>query len=335
MQRETLIAIGGGLLSAVAAVFYLSGSGLAILFAYFAAVPLLMVGLGLGSRFVIIAIAAGICATAITGGFLHAGIFTLVQGLPAWLISMMVALPSGASSGSDVTVPSEEQEPQVTPAPATTDPRTPGMALSAISLAGGLFILVAAFSFGESSLKEQVDVYLDTAFRVMAPGIQEDGRLILVNRLNTFFPSALAASWILMAVINAVVAQSVLVKAGKNLWQTPAYSEMDIPLWMSWPLVGSAAIALVAKSAGALDLGYAANNVVMTFAVPYFFLGLAVVHSQARRYQAKRVIVVGMYVCLIISLWTALVITAVGIAEQWVGLRGRSGKNDDGQPPVE
>ena len=72
MQRDALIAIGGGLLSAVAAVSFFGGSVFSILFVYFSAVPLLLVGLGLGPKAVTIAVAAGIVATALTGNLMHA-----------------------------------------------------------------------------------------------------------------------------------------------------------------------------------------------------------------------------------------------------------------------
>ena len=60
MPRDWLIAIGGGLMSAVAAVAFFGGSVFSLLFVYFASVPLLMVGLGLGPRAITIAAGAGV-----------------------------------------------------------------------------------------------------------------------------------------------------------------------------------------------------------------------------------------------------------------------------------
>jgi hypothetical protein len=88
-------------------------------------------------------------------------------------------------------------------------------------------------------------------------------------------------------------------------------------------MVGVATLALVSNILGAEELGYAAYNTAMVIAVPYFFLGLAVIHTLAKRLATPGLILVGVYGVIIISLWAAVVLVGVGIAEQWVGLRGR------------
>lgn len=341
MQRDVLIAIGGGLMSAVAAVSFFGGSAFSILFVYFAAVPLLMVGLGLGPRPVAIAVAAGICATAIAGGVLHAGIFAVVQALPAWVITRL-AIMQNASSGVTIAQqaspePINEEGTADQPDIASIKWQSPGLALSVISLFSGIFILVTAFAIGDEGLRGQVDAYLGQAFQFMIPTMGDEGKELLVNRLSAFFPGAIGASWVLMAIVNGIVAQGILVKAGKNLRPTPAYAAIDIPLWMSWPLVIAAAVALMANMIGADELAYAAYNVAMVFAVPYFFMGLAVIHTLARRVAASGMILVGVYGVILVSLWTTVVVVGVGIAEQWVGLRDRQKEedDDDGQQPIE
>jgi hypothetical protein len=334
MQRDALIAIGGGLLSAVAAVSFFGGSVFSILFVYFSAVPLLLVGLGLGPKAVTIAVAAGIVATALTGNLMHAGVFALVQAFPAWVITRLTILRTSASGALTTAEPDGETPPASAGQNATAVHwLSPGLALAVLSICSGLFICFAAISLGDGGLKGEVDAYLGTVFDLMLPGMQIQDKDLLVNRLSSFFPGAIGAVWIIMIVINATVAQALLVRAGKNLRPTPVYSETNIPLWMSWPLVIAAALALLANMAGADSFGYAAYNVTMVFAVPYFFLGLAIIHTLARRVTVTGLVLVGVYGVIMISLWTAVVVVGVGIAEQWIGLRDRHKDEDDGQSP--
>ncbi|NQV98160.1 MAG: DUF2232 domain-containing protein [Rhodospirillales bacterium] len=341
MQRDALIAIGGGLLSAVAAVSFFGGSVFSILFVYFASVPLLLVGLGLGPRAVTVAVGAGIVATALTGNMLHAGIFALVQAFPAWVITRLSILQIAGSGPASTPVVGPDTASSAMPAAAPPTAGgfvawlSPGLTLSVLALCSGLFILFAALSVGDDGLKGAVDAYLGTAFELMMPAMEDQVKAQLVSKMSAFFPGAIAASWVIMVITNAAVAQGILVRAGKNLLPTPVYAAIDLPLWMSWPLVIAAATALAANMIGADELGYAAYNVTMVFAVPYFFLGLAVIHTLARRVTATGMVLVGVYGVIMVSLWTAVVVVAVGIAEQWIGLRDRQQDEDDGQSPDE
>ena len=94
-------------------------------------------------------------------------------------------------------------------------------------------------------------------------------------------------------------------------------------------------MALIGNLLGAEELGYAAYNVAMVVAVPYFFLGLAVIHTLARRVASPTMILVGVYGVIIVSMWAAVVVAGVGVAEQWIGLRDRQNDDKDGQLPTE
>jgi hypothetical protein len=307
MSRDVLIAIGGGLMSAVAAVSFFGGSVFSLVFVYFASVPLLLVGLGLGPRAVSIAAGAGICATGIIGGVFPAGVFALIQALPAWIISRLTILQLQKAS--------HENE--------NNNWYSPGFALAVLSMLASLIILGTAASAGDSGMKGMIEVYLAEAFKAMASAMGTEGKDMMVMRLTSFFPGAIGASWVTMVALNAVVAQGILTRAGKNLRPTPAYAGIDLPLWYSWPLVGTAAVALVGNVLGAEELSYAAYNTTMVIAVPYFFIGLAVVHTLANRVATPGLVLVGVYSVIIVSIWAAVVIVGVGIAEQWVGLRNR------------
>ena len=86
MPKETLIAIGAGVLSAFAATAFLSRAPGALMLVYFADLPLFMAGFGLGPQAMVISSAVGFMATGLIGGGIAAGIFGMTQALPAWLV---------------------------------------------------------------------------------------------------------------------------------------------------------------------------------------------------------------------------------------------------------
>ena len=316
MPRDLLITIGGGLMSAVAAVAFFGGSAFSLLFVYFASVPLLMVGLGLGPRAVTVAASAGICATGIVGGVIPAGLFGLIQALPAWIVSRLIILQASNAEEKD-------ENNHINNARERNSLDTPGIALSTLALLAGLIILVTAVSAGDDGMKGMIEGYLSEALNAMATVIGTEGQEIMVTRLTAFFPGAIGASWVMMVTLNAVVAQGILTRTGKNLRPTPAYAGIDLPLWYSWPMVGAATLVLGSNVLGAEEIGYAAYNVAMVIAVPYFFLGLAVIHTLAKRLATPGLILASVYGVIIVSLWAAVVVVGVGIAEHWIGLRGR------------
>jgi hypothetical protein len=133
-----------------------------------------------------------------------------------------------------------------------------------------------------------------------------------------------------MSVVNAVLAQHLVTRMKRNLRPTPAYADLLLPQWMSWPLIGSAALALI----GSGDLQFTGRNLTLVLAVPFFFVGLAVVHTWARRVAYTGVVVVVFYLILLLSGWAMLAVAGLGMAEQWIGLRGRFAGSSRSGPPA-
>jgi len=125
---------------------------------------------------------------------------------------------------------------------------------------------------------------------------------------------------------------------GRNLRPSPAYAETTLPQWVSWPLVAAAALSLV----GSGDIQFLGRNLAMVLAVPFFFVGLAVVHALARRVAYKGLILISFYVVLVLSGWAMVAVAGIGIAEQWFGVRNRfagpptggPGRGSAGGPPA-
>ena len=314
MPREALIAIGAGLMSAVASMAFLGGVPLAVGLVYMAPLPLIMAGLAFGVRATTFGALAGFMATGMFGGGLSAGVFALVHAMPAWMTVRLAMLHRGGQTG--------ENSP-----PAPTDWSSPGdIAAILAAIRAGMLSVAAVMTAGDQGMSGLIASHLGEVFRMMAPDMPTEHRGAIAQSLTPLFPGAVAASWVIMAVVNAAIAQGLLVRMGQNLRPSPAYAAVDMPQWLSWPLVAAAAVAL----AGSGEWEYAGRNVAMVLAVPYFLLGLAVVHTLARRVAYTGPLLVVFYMIIVVSVWAALIVAGIGVAEQWIGLRDRSARTPRG-----
>jgi len=133
------------------------------------------------------------------------------------------------------------------------------------------------------------------------------------------FPGLVVASWILILALNGTVAQSILHRMKRNLRPAERIIDLVVPDWVSWVLVGAAAIGLIASG----DLQYLGRNAVVVLGVPFLFLGLAVAHMLIARAPFPGVAFVLFYFILIVSGWAMLAVAGIGMIEQWAGLRRR------------
>ncbi len=308
MSRSTLIALGAGLASAL---FWLTG-----LLGPIASLPLFLAGLSLGTQAASIACAVGffliwLLGTQIGDGALLAGLYGLVYAVPALIVMRQSLLrrqpPTGPTiwygSGGIVSI------------------------LTAFFL--GLLLLAASFfwlnglSVGDAlatqvaELVKAVDAEWTEAERqnVIARTI------VMLPDLVSVLPGLVMTSWLLMTLASAGIAQSLLTRMGRNLRPKGSLHEVNLPLWMSWLLVISAAVALV----GPGDLGYIGDNLALVAAAPFFMVGLSLAHMMAKRLPSPGLALTAFYLVLLLLGPALLLVAGIGIIDQWYGLRHRLG----------
>lgn len=312
MSKETLLAIGAGILSAVFALAFLTHSPAALFIVYLASTPLFMAGLAMGPKAVGIAAVVGFMTSGLLGGAFVAGVYGLMQTLPAWLLIRQVLLQRPTGPGGQM---------QWYPV---------GEALSWLSLLAATLLFLVAFTMvsDERGFQAIVTDNLEHLLTVMAPSLGEAERARRVGLMAPMFPGAVAGSWLLMCVANGTLAQGILVRMGRNLRPSPDYTATTLPQWMSWPLVGAATLALV----GSGDFEYLGHNLTIVTAVPFFFVGLAVVHTAVRRVAYKTLLLIVFYLVLVTWEWTLVAVAGIGVVEQWFGLRVRIPGSPGGPP---
>ena len=308
MQRQLIIALGGGIASALLLVGSLTGAG-GLLLANFAQLPLFLVGFMSGARSVVIAGAVGSVALLFVGGIETAAFYAGTTLIPAWIIVYHGLSHRFTANGA-------------------TDWYSTGEIACRLAALIAIFVSVVSLTVSgvqggiENSISSFVETIIAQIVKMMALDLNSDGIDVLADRMTMLFPAVTTLSWLLMMVVNATLAQALLVKWGKALRPSPRYRAIEVPEWAYWAIVTAAAVKLVSSG----DVEYVAQNLVVILGAPFFLVGLAVAHSLAPRLKMPGLGLGLLYASFMILTLAPVVVAAVGFAEQWVRLRERYGR---------
>lgn len=338
-MNHTLLALTAGIFSGTLALASLSGASIAVFYLSLVhALPLFYVGLSLGTRASTIASATAVGIVALTNP-LSGLVFGVLYAGPTWLIvRLMLTGPSGVireipqgqqakeaegpktqSTFADRIVGRVDDWEGETGSPPRDLGWFPmGYIIAVVTALGGVFIVTASMLTG-GGLEQNVSEALNAMADAFAAAQGQDVLQQAVLALVPYFAGMAAAMWAFGILINMVIAQGLLAKGGRNIRPSPRLRELALPDWLSWALVGAALMALIASG----ELEYIGQNIVIVLAVPFFFLGLAVMHKLASLTPFPGAMLGLVYVVILVSGWFVLVIAGLGILEQWVGLKKR------------
>ena len=303
MSRYWLLAIAGGAASVL--IYSLSGAlpgGL--IFAYFTALPLYLVGLSLGPA---AGATAGVVATVgiwLPGGGVIAMVFLVVTAMPAMVFVRQALKSRNDAHGNEVWYPAGN------------------MVLTLCILGALIYSGIAVWlSIRPEGFEESVRSFTVMMAETILAEPAADLRDVFVAKIAPILPGFVVASWLIMNVINAALAQSVLVRFHHNYRPSPEIASMELPYWLPLAAVTAGATAMGLLLPG--SLGYFGTNLATILLIPFFFIGLAVAHTWCRNKPAGPFLIIMIYVLLIIFDRLIIFVAALGLIEQWVGLRRR------------
>ncbi len=303
MQKNMLIAVGSGGVSAFASVAFLTGAPGGVLLVYVATLPLFLAALTIGPMGATVASLSGFVLAGILGGMVAAGAFAILHGFPAWLVSRQALLRGVTPGAPDAWYPL-------------------GNIAATLSMFGAGMMMLLGYYLGsghEAGLTGLVSDHLRDVLGFMSPDIDPAIRTMITESMLPVFPGAMAASWVVTIAANGLIAQAILRRAGRNIRPHSKLGDFSLPQWAAWPLVAAAVIALAASG----DVEYLARNAAVVLAVPYFIVGLVVVHSLSRRLPLRGLALFAFYMVMLISSWSLVIVAALGMLEQWADLRLR------------
>lgn len=306
MSRELLLALIGGIASVFLTVIALGPA------------PILLVGFYLGYAFA--GISAGIAALLILLNFDSGNTiyYIFVVGIPALLIVRQAM----------ISQPGET--------PHTVNWYPPGQILAFLSVYGVLvlgFVALYLATTGhtlESIAREQllkiVTVFTDSGdIQYKSAEDRAVVRKLWVDSASETakFLAGYVFSIILIKIIAiATATQGMLNRAGKALRPSPNYVALELPRWLTGAFVLAMVITLLPGGLGSFGL-----NAALFLSIPFFLLGLTVIHTLSRRALKPGSVLSAFYMGLFlvgVMIKPALVLLVLlGIGEQWFSLRQR------------
>lgn len=296
---NTAVALACG---SVGACLYLAvtlGSPGGLVLVYMTQLPLFIAGLWLGAGAAALAGLTGALILLAASDLLGAAIFAAVNAVPVALLVRQALLARRAGDGTVVWYP-------------------PGLLtawVTALALAGlAAALLLAGGPEGlQATLRGVVAEALD---RIAQPPLPNRDQV--AETLATGIPGLIAASWMLMLVANAALAQGLLARFGANWRPSPDLAGLGLPRWVPLAL-GVAAAALMVGGAPR----FIGINTLITLSVPFCLAGLAVLHAAARRLSHPAMALVGFYTIGALFGWPFVAVAILGLLESWLGLRHR------------
>jgi hypothetical protein len=301
MPQTLGLAVLAGVVSSALFLCLLTGVPGMVLFAYFVQLPLMLAGLAMGLTASVVAVASALLINGLIVGAVATLIYGLVQALPALIVVRQALL--SRQQGQDV-----EWYP-------------PGLLLAQLTCLAGLGIGVAFLLLLDhpGGLQGAIEAFLASALVEMGAIEAEAVPSSDMAPWTFLFPGLMATSWLVMIVINAVLAQALAVRLGWNRRPSPDLTRLELPGWL-WPGLGAAALMALLGEHG---WGFLGRSLLIVLAVPYVFLGLAVIHTLVRRWSHPGWLLAAVYGALVLLGWPVLAVLLLGFVEDWAHLRRR------------
>ncbi len=303
MAQFYLIAVAAGLISGLLqAAAVLPGAG-ALLLAYLAPLPLFMAGLSLGLPGAAIAILVESVISGLAAGPTYAAIQIVVYGIPIAVLCRQALLSRTDGQGQVHWYP-------------------PGQLLLWLSglAAGGMFIAVVALSLFSDGLIAHINTVMEPFVAQFAVPEQREMLMSLLD----YLPALFASSWILGLVFNGILAQGLLTRFGQNLRPSPKMADIRLPI--AWIVLSAAALALATMDG---LIGVCGKTLAAIAIVPYFLLGLGVIHGYIQSWKARWIILIMFYGLLF--MWPLPVLVAgLGLLNAVLRLRGGNDLDSSG-----
>lgn len=300
MSQVLALAVLAGIVSGALGLAPLTGSFGLVLVSYFVQLPIMLAGLTMGLAAALVAALTAVIISALTAGFLPAVIFFAALAFPALLV-VRQALLSRQDQAGVVWYP-------------------PGLILAQLTVMAvlGLAFAFLAFMGQPGGLPGAIETVLIQAFeQISAAAGQPPPDAAVLRSKAVFVPALVACSWLIMAVANGVLAQTIARRTGWARRPSPELSDLDLPVWL-WPIMG---IALLAALLGSTGLGLFGRSAMIVMIVPFGFLGLAVIHKYANRWSYRQLGLAAVYAGIIVFNWPILAVVALGLVEDWAHMR--------------
>jgi hypothetical protein len=304
MGPTLAIAFGAGLASALLFATLASGSPMALILFYFAALPVLIAGLGWGHYAGAFAGTIGALALSVALRSQFGLFFFFSVGLPAWFLTYAAL--------SLRPVPTEDDPEAVEWMPA-------GMLLTLIG-AGAvlltLFAIIALYGLDYTAFQASIRMAVGrTLDQVRAGNVDREA---LVTLMAAAVPVAAAVVWTFVTTVNLYFAGRIVRASGRLVRPWPDLPALKLPKWTS--------LVLLAGSIGSFASGFPGQIAAIMLAVGlaiYALQGFALAHDITRGWGMRGFALGLLYALTFVIGWPMIFVALAGLADVLFDIRAR------------
>jgi len=298
-----------GLLAALLFLSLIHGAANGPLLAFFAPLPLMMAALGLEQAAAVMATSVGAMAVGLVGDWSFGLTFLALAGLPSLMVANRALLWRRAENGDIEWYPIGRL--------------LAGLTVSAMAVFVAMALTLPPHSEGVRGwMVESLSRTLDA----VGDEVTAEQRQLAASTLAAVLPGMVMTVWMLMAVVNALAAQAILVGLKRNRRPNPAYGGLDLPDWLGGVLL---AAALLGAAVGG-NVGYVAGNMAAVALVPFSLLGVATIHRHVTARPGAAVGLVFLYgVLVVFNVWALIPASGLGLV-RFLQMRFRRRVPSDG-----
>jgi hypothetical protein len=290
------MAFAAGATSGVVVLSAISGGGLGMALAYLTPLPLLLIGLAFGGLPCLGAAVIGAVVVAVAG-LAALPAYLAIGAWPALLLTLAAVHGRRDTGGLLVA-----------------------LAAGAVLVMG---LLALALPVGEAGIEAWLKSQAEPMIEAGLPGAAAEVKATVTAMWIAVLPALVGAAWFAMTMVDGVIAQWAVSRAGHAMVATPRYAEVRLPLWLAL-----AALGLGASSLAGGDAGFLARNAAIVLLLPYLMAGVADLHGVLRK-KPNGTLWLGLFYGVFFALfgWAAMAVTAWGLVRQCV----RSRRQDPAQ----
>lgn len=307
-KNAALLAVCAGLASSALFMLVLSGNLLGLLSAQLIPLPIWLIALAAGPTAAAIAVGTAVLLlSALIAAPVGIG-FLMGFGLPvqflAWIALMGRTGPDGRREWLST-----------------------GWLTTAWVGCGAVVMLIAIFALpGETSVAEE---QIRSVFsRLLESALGQAGMptdVAGVIEMMAAMPAIIVVSWMLVHLVNGVLAQALLVKLGRALRPTPPATSLALPIDLAAALAFAASFAAFAQDPG---LAYIGRNLLLVTACAFLLAGFAAAHRWTAEFKHRRWVLGGVYASAVLLQYPLVALTLIGLIDQLAQARRRYAGED-------
>lgn len=262
--------------------------------------PLFAMGLGRGLTASLIACATATLIVLAAVPLPVAGLFILLGAAPVAVLTYLAL--------------------QSRPVPGGVEWYPPGYLLAWLGAISFAYLVLTGLYFSGTGggMEPAAYEFLKSRLGVVLAGMDPEQLEVIARLVARLFPATALGLWQITVIVGGILAQGLMARFNRNIRPGVPFFELELPRWATVLLVVCAAAALVPG-----QIGYIGRNGVIITALPFFFLGLSVIHAVSRQWSGRVFVLLGMYLLTLIFGWPAVIVAGLGFVEQWLGLRRR------------